>query len=335
MSDRPLLPLDTRPALFLPELGLHLDAPRKQAFSFVSHAHADHFARHERILCSPETAHLLRRRYQVAADRLHPLAYGEPWLHQDHEIRLLPAGHIFGSAMLHLTRISDGSSLLYTGDFKRRPSLTCQPAQLQPADFLIMETTFGLPRYRFPPRQELTSRLLSFVKDAFAENRTPVVLAYSLGKAQEAHAILSAADLPTVAAKSVCEMSQACHEAGLTLPPPPALADQVPPGHTLIAPPQIRRQKRFAALGPTRTAMLSGWGLDASARYRYRCDAVIPLSDHADYDELIQTVQSVNPQRILTVHGSTRAFARDLRQHGYEAWSLDGNDQLEFPFQTL
>nr|WP_226894880.1 MBL fold metallo-hydrolase RNA specificity domain-containing protein [Luteolibacter marinus] len=67
----------------------------------------------------------------------------------------------------------------------------------------------------------------------------------------------------------------------------------------------------------------------ASSSYRYRVDEAIPLSDHADHPGLTECVQRVRPKKILTVHGYTREFAAELRQHGYDAWSATGNDQIE------
>jgi DNA ligase-1 len=78
-----------------------------------------------------------------------------------------------------------------------------------------------------------------------------------------------------------------------------------------------------------RTAFLSGWALDPAAIYRYGVDAAFPMSDHADFPGLLEAVKRVNPQRILTIHGYTREFAAELRRQGFEAWSVDGGDQLE------
>ena len=75
--------------------------------------------------------------------------------------------------------------------------------------------------------------------------------------------------------------------------------------------------------------MFSGWGIDPSAKYRYRVDEVFPLSDHAGYKDLIEFVRRVGPQQVLTTHGYVAEFARDLRRLGFEAWSLGGTDQLE------
>src|SRR5258705_7195350 len=79
-----------------------------------------------------------------------------------------------------------------------------------------------------------------------------------------------------------------------------------------------------------RVAMISGWAVDPNAIYRYQVDAAFPLSDHADYDDLLRYVELVQPKRVLTLHGFAADFARDLRDRGFEAWALSEQDQLEF-----
>ncbi|MDB4365197.1 hypothetical protein N9Z28_04440, partial [Akkermansiaceae bacterium] len=76
-----------------------LDPHRPRPFAFVSHGHADHFARHQRVLCSPGTGHILVKRYGVKASTIEALDWGEQRIINDHHITLYPAGHITGSAM--------------------------------------------------------------------------------------------------------------------------------------------------------------------------------------------------------------------------------------------
>ena len=157
------IPLETENGLYLPELELFLDSRHPKENGFVSHAHADHFGRHENILCSEATAHLLKARYNVAAERLNPHPFHEPLEVGPFRLQLLPAGHIYGSAMLHVTRKSDGESLLYTGDFKVHHSLTAEEPVFRRADTLVMETTFGAPKWVFPGENEITGMILNFV----------------------------------------------------------------------------------------------------------------------------------------------------------------------------
>ena len=78
-----------------------------------------------------------------------------------------------------------------------------------------------------------------------------------------------------------------------------------------------------------RVAMISGWAVEPNAIYRYQVDAAFPLSDHADYTDLLRYVELVQPKRVLTLHGFAAEFARDLRERGIEAWALSEENQLE------
>jgi DNA ligase 1 len=316
--------------LYIPEADLWLDPPRARERAFVSHAHADHFARHKRIVCSDMTAGLLRRRFRVVEGALDPMAWEMEREEGGFRMKVLPAGHITGSAMLHLTRISDGVTLLYTGDTKEHGGRTCEPALWIQADTLIMETTFARPEYVFPPMEEVEARVLDFVRGTFAEGRTPVLLGYSLGKAQEALGLMVEHGIPACLHPAVYGMTSACRELGVNLPEcPVAESSGVPDGHVVIAPPQAVRSRLLESLSHKRVAMLSGWGLKPGAHYRYRVDVVIPWSDHADHPGLWKCVRAVNPKHVLTVHGAARPFAAELRRHGIDAWCAMGADQLE------
>jgi DNA ligase-1 len=320
--------------LHLPEHDLWLDPWDPKPRAFVSHAHADHFARHHSVLCSETTGHLLKNRFRIAGNRIDSAAFHAPLVRDGLRLRLLPAGHIPGSAMLHITRLSDNASLLYTGDFKNRRSRTAETVSFLAADTLILETTFGLPGYEFPNPMEIESQVLRFVHDCFADGATPVLLGYSLGKAQEALALMAEHGIPALLHPAAAAMTTACREAGVPgLPEPLAFDGHAPPGHVIIAPPHAARTNLLKGLKSKRTAMLSGWALQPGAKYRYRVDAMIPLSDHADHPGLMECIQRVRPRRILTVHGFAREFAAELRSKHMDAWCAAGGDQMELPIQ--
>ena len=72
-----------------------------------------------------------------------------------------------------------------------------------------------------------------------------------------------------------------------------------------------------------RVAMISGWAVDPNAIYRYQVDAAFPLSDHADYTDLLRYVELVQPKRVLTLHGFAAEFARDLRDRGVRSVGVE------------
>jgi DNA ligase-1 len=253
----------------------------------------------------------------------------EPLKREGWTLRLSPAGHIAGSSMLYIQRETDGASLLYTGDYKLRSSSSCERARFEQADTLVMETTFALPQYLFPPRNKIIEQIHEFVKGAFDRGETPVFYAYSLGKAQELLCTMAATGYCFMLHRSVWEMTRTLAPHLSALPACECFDSSRTEGKVLVFPPASRRSPALRKLKKIRTAMLSGWALSPSAKYRYNVDDVIPFSDHADYSELLETIALVKPKRIFLVHGYTQEFAIDLRARGFDARALGRHDQLE------
>ncbi len=325
-----------RDGLHLPEPDLWLDPHGSRESAFVSHAHADHFARHRGILCSRATRDLIAARYGIAEGcKVRAVPFGEVFaLSPGFSAALIPAGHVFGSAQIRVVRESDGASLLYTGDFKLRAGLSAEPCEAAPADTLIMETTFGLPRFQFPPTHEIIADIVEFAREAVADGDVPVLLGYSLGKAQEILRALAGAGLPVMLHPAVDKMTAVYRALHPEVDVPayrPFDADEFV-GHALIFPPGAARSQVIRRIKNRRVAMMTGWAMTPGAKFRYQVDEVFPLSDHADYPDLLRYVGLVGPKRVLTLHGFAAEFARDLRARGIEAWSLLGDDQLELGF---
>ena len=318
--------------VYLPGQDLWLDPWDAQRFAFVSHAHSDHIAPHGEIIVSEKTARLMQAR-MPGQRREHILAFGENQTIRDVTLTLLPAGHIFGSAQIWID--SDAGSLLYTGDFKLRQGRSAEPTEWKHADTLIMETTYGLSRYRFPPTDQVINQILAFCHDTIDDGGVPVLLGYSLGKAQEILCSLSGAGLVPMLHGSVYEMTRIYEQFGQNFCKYVRYNAQDVTGKVLICPPSANRSRMLERIARKRVAMISGWALDPNAVYRYQVDAVFPLSDHADYTDLIRYVELVQPGRVLTLHGFAGEFARDLRERGFEAWALTEQNQMELGLGKL
>lgn len=314
--------------IYLPELDLWLDATRVKERAVVSHAHGDHVARHKAFIVTPGTASLVRHRYR-ARGRMHTQEFGETVDHGAYSLTLFPAGHVLGSAQALIS--SRGHRLLYSGDLKLSPSRTAEPCETPEADTLIVESTFGRPRYCFPDQELVRQEMLAFCRAVLNRGGTPVLFAYSLGKAQEVLHALSDASLPIFLHPTVHEISGVYTSLGTNFPKHALLPDTEVRDHVIVAPPQFQRSAAFARLHRPCTAMVTGWAVDPRARYRYRVDAAFPLSDHADYNDLVEYVRRVNPKRVFTVYGFAAEFAADLRSRGYDAQPLEGAMQLQFP----
>ena len=315
-----------RKGVHLPQIGWSLDAQSRVARSFISHAHSDHVARHPEVLCTPGTARFLHAR--IPGQRLiHELPFGRP-----HELEfgvtatLYPAGHILGSAQIHLSS-ADHGSLLYTGDFKLRPGLAAEPCATPRADTLIMETTFGLPRYVMPPESAVIAQIIAFCQQTVADGATPALLCYSLGKSQEVLRALATAGLPIMLHAETLRLTRVYEKLGMAFPPFREFDGREVAGHIVICP--AHSSGLLSRIPAVRTAVITGWALDPSTIYRSRCTAAFPLSDHADYPSLLKFVELVQPKRVLTLHGFAREFAATLRQRGVDALALGHANQLD------
>ncbi len=311
---------------------LFLDARRRRPCGFVSHAHTDHLGRHDRTLATAATAALARHRLgERARGEVVPLAYRTPVEHEELTLELFPAGHVLGSAQIRVTPRA-GPVLGYTGDLCTEPTETAEPAQVMECEVLLLESTFGLPRYVFPPKEEVLAAVRTFVDRALNEGETPVLLGYSLGKAQEALRHFGALGYPCRAHPVVHAVNQVYEAQGVALPNVRELGPEGPnPGEVVVVPPQLARSAVMARVRRRRTAMLTGWAIDGPRGFR-GADAAFPLSDHADFPSLVRYARATGARRVLTLHGHAEPLAKALRRHGIHADPLAPDAQMElFP----
>ena len=264
----------------------------RKPFAFVSHAHSDHIAPHDEIIVSERTARLMQARLPGERHE-HVLPFGcRPWS-ADLRVTLLPAGHIFGSAQFFLE--TDARHPALHGRFQVAPRPLRRGDEWRQADTLIMETTYGLPRYRLPPTELVVQQIVAFCREALEEGATPVLLGYSLGKAQEILCSLAEANLQPMLHGSVYRMTRIYEQFGQSFCQYERYDPKAVAGKVLICPPSANRSRMIQRSTNKRVAMISGWAVEPNAIYRYQVDAAFPLSDHADYDDLLRYVELVQP----------------------------------------
>ena len=241
--------------ILLPDLDLWLDPQDERDTAFVSHAHTDHIGNHREVILSEVTAKMMAVR--LPGRRVeHRLPFRSPFQFRDAAITLLPAGHIFGSAQIHLQ--FRGETLLYTGDFKLRQGMSAEPIEWFHADTLIMETTYGLPKYVFPPVEQVTAELTKFCLETLEENLVPILFGYSLGKAQEILAALSGSGLRMMLHPSIYKVTKFYEEQYQPLPEYFPYDESRTAGSVVICPPAANRTRLVQRIKDRRTAILTG-----------------------------------------------------------------------------
>lgn len=281
----------------------------------VSHAHADHTFRTtpETVLCSAETAALVRARTGAEFEYTDTVP----------GIELLPAGHVVGSRAT-LVEGEDDRRYLYTGDFSTRDRQYLDGFDPVPADVLVMETTYGDPQYRFPPQEELEGEIC----DWLADHDEPLFLfGYSLGRAGKLqHLARRATNRPIVVSDAIRNVNEAIEATtDIIFDAEPFDVNRLSGDEIVVLPSNRSRtdwvRDLVERVGGSMVGF-SGWAVTNSYRYRGGYDTTFPLSDHCDFDELVSTVEAVDPEIVYTQHGFADEFAGHLQKHGYDARPL-------------
>lgn len=118
---------------------------------------------------------------QAALGLLRPIEFGKRFSAGARvTAQFLPAGHILGAAMAHVTH--EGTSVLFSGDLGRAGDpIMLEPAQPPASDYLVVESTYGDRRHeKLDPEQKLAD----IIAKTAARGGTVLVPAFAVGRAQ-------------------------------------------------------------------------------------------------------------------------------------------------------
>jgi putative mRNA 3-end processing factor len=301
-----------------------IDPTRPVDRAVITHGHGDHARPGNRhLLTTPETIAIMRQRYGDDAGGSQASRYGEAVMVGSVRVTLVPAGHVLGSAQAVLEY--RGSRVVVSGDYKRRRDPTCAPFEPQRCDLFITEATFGLPVFRHPPDRHELDRLLHSLR--LYPERCQLVGVYALGKCQRVIALLREVgyDAPIYihgALAGLCELYEQHGVAlGLLLPATGATKAELA-GKIVLAPPGAIADRWSRRLPDPVSALASGW-MRVKQRAKARgIELPLVISDHADWDELTETIVETGAPEIWVTHGNEEALVHYASGLGLKARAL-------------
>lgn len=309
--------------------GIHIDAGKKVVadsknaagdINVVSHAHFDHLHTNteSEVLCSEITGKLAESRTGEKVS----------YITEHEQVEMIDSGHIIGSSAALVDK--EGEKVLYTGDFSTQDRCYIEGFQPVEADTLVIESTYGVPAYSFPEQKKVESQITDWIQDT---DKPLFLFGYSLGKAQKIqHIVQNATERPIIAHGSVKNMNDTVEEVtDLEFRAKPYGENKklMEENGIFIGPTSFAKKdalnKLVEKVGGVK-AGFSGWAADGSYQYRGGYDKTFPLSDHADFEDLVETVKQVDPEKVYTTHGFDEAFASYLsKELGFNARALKKN----------
>lgn len=318
----------TEKGLFCEAGGFYIDPHRAVETAIITHAHSDHARRgHKRYICERSGVELLKTRLGSKI-QVETFGFGESFRLRNVKVSLHSAGHILGSAQVRVER--DGEVWVASGDYKRDRDPSCEPFESVPCHTFITEATFGTPKFVWEKNLEHGRMIFEWWKSNAEKNISSLVFGYSLGKAQRILAELADfTEKPVLIHHTIHELTECYRRQGRKLAPTKDLqtaidelgVDEVLKNELILAPPSVTREAWAKKLGRYKTAFASGW-MQGGGFGRGNYDHGFVMSDHADWNDLNQTISESGAKRVYVQHRDG-ALIRHLRLKGIQAFPVE------------
>jgi len=289
----------------------------------VTHAHSDHLLglRQSLMQCdisvmTPATRDLidvLLGPLFLMMGNVKSLDYDEPFAFGDETLELHYADHILGTAQV-LVKDAEETRILYTSDFRIRGTPVIE------ADTLVIEATYGSPSRVRKFGERVEDLLVSLVETGLKQG--PVFVFSYHGKLQETMQVLHEAGVkvPFVMPEKVFHVSKICERYGMRLGRSLLSTSEqgkaiLEDGGPCVAFYHIGSRKRVGE-GAFRVSV-SGWEFASACRQVGDREYVLALSDHSDFNGLLQYVEQSKPKLVVTDNsrvGDAEALAREIQK---------------------
>ncbi|MBD1394888.1 MBL fold metallo-hydrolase [Mucilaginibacter glaciei] len=273
----------------------YLDPKQPVNQAVITHAHADHaVSGNHQIYTTATTWAFMQLRYGKNAGKvIYTAQYNAPFSIGDVQLTFIPAGHMPGSAQILMEYL--GVRYLYTGDYKLQPDATCEPYQFAKADVLITESTFADPAVLHPdPVTEI--KKLNDIKINI------LLGAYSLGKSQRLIRMINdyAPRKKILVHHRIMPINAIYQQMGFEIGNHQIYGRKLMKTQeewVYVVPP-FTFDSYFRATGVKRL-FASGW-----KNLQVNAQDTLFVSDHADWNDIIETIKQSQPTQVWTLHGN-------------------------------
>lgn len=267
----------------------------------VTHAHIDHIIglqkslkQSEMVIMTKATKDLIKVLYHKNVDNVTAVNYNEKIGWKDEKITLIYADHIIGAAQVLVE--TENERLVYTGDFRLPKTPIIE------ADILVIEATYGKPKFKRPPMDVIRDSLIKLVSRSIA--REPVHIFGFHGKVQEVMELLrdEGINVPFIATRRVYEVTQICRQHGMRI------------GEVYLKSSkeacEIMKSNQYIMFHHASTLNrvkingvkihLTGWEFRRMVWQVSENEYRVALSDHADFTQLMLYVATSKPKLVIT-----------------------------------
>lgn len=318
MSRQPLLQFNSK-GIYCAQAKVYLDPWKPVDKAIITHGHADHSRwGHKQYITHTTNVPIIKHRLGDI------IVSGKEWNEKfsinNVTFSLHPAGHIIGSSQVRVEY--KGEVWVFTGDYKTENDGLAVPYEPIKCHAFITECTFGLPAFKWTPQKEVFSNINNWWQENQDNGQTSILFGYSLGKAQRLLKHLEPSIGKIYTHSAIENMTEVVRELA-SFPETIRITRDTKKedlkGHMVLAPPSVHGGPWIRKMVPYVTASASGWMAFRGARRRRAIDKGFVLSDHCDWQGLLESIKATGAEKIICTHGYTDIFSRFLLEQGYDA----------------
>ena len=289
---------------------LWFDTARPKDFCAISSARVPVNTRQAKLLLSDRTMRILSRRH---GRRMQGLVspFNRSFSLGNLRLEMFPSGYVAGAAQFEIT-LADGHRLVRTGPFSLQANRTAERIAIRKCDTLILDATYGHPRFAFPARESVYPEVVEFAADALASGATPVFLSACPGKAQDLIHLLGSEGFKIRVHRAIYAYNLGYLDVGVDLPLCRQFRGSPRHDEVVIWPAHLRGSKAIRNLKRARFAAMTGLGGEPGILRRLKVDQVMTWSARADYADTLAYVERARPKQVVTYGRYARELAAEL-----------------------